>query len=533
MTRRLPPVVVPLLLPFVVVALGVGGLLVTPQGFGMIAEVGLNQAMLLGNTVLYGALTATSTTLLGWLVAHVLHVYVVPGRRVLHVLALAPLLMPSVTFAMALVMLFGNSGLVVRAFGLSGGGIYGLAGLVLAGTWARLPLAYLAVAAAYRALDVRVAEAAADLGASPWRIVRSVWLPRLWPTLVATACVVMADTVADLAVPLVLGGDFGTLAGRLYQAASGEGDLVRAAAYAVWLLPMGLVLMPLARRVARRPAAPGAPRNVARGRCTGRGALLVALAWMAVAFSALLLASVAAGSVMTAVGVDGRLTLAHFVDVLAGTQTRALATSLLVALLVTPAVMGLASLIAVGPLFRPPTVTRRLLQTAASLPGVVVGLGAYGMLAQAGLGAGGGASSGVVFTLGSVGVVALVHLMRFGPAATVPLLRTAETTAGAVRDTAHVLGARRRDVARALLWPRLRPEFVRGTVTMFARSLTAISSVVLLTNAQAPLLSVRMLVEVDAGRLSAAAAMNVTLAALVGATALAGVLLSPPQRRMG
>lgn len=54
-----------------------------------------------------------------------------------------------------------------------------------------------------------------------------------------------------------------------------------------------------------------------------------------------------------------------------------------------------------------------------------------------------------------------------------------------------------------------------------ARALTATSSVILLTDAQVPLLTARMLVEVDAGRLASAAAMAVVLGVLV---ALVGAL---------
>ncbi len=90
-----------------------------------------------------------------------------------------------------------------------------------------------------------------------------------------------------------------------------------------------------------------------------------------------------------------------------------------------------------------------------------------------------------------------------------------------------VLGVERAEVARALVVPAIRPEWLKAGLVVFARTLTAISSVVLLTNAQVPLLSVRMLIDVEAGRLSSAAAMNVTLAVLVAGALLAVRLLGP------
>ena len=61
-----------------------------------------------------------------------------------------------------------------------------------------------------------------------------------------------------------------------------------------------------------------------------------------------------------------------------------------------------------------------------------------------------------------------------------------------------VLGVERAEVARALVVPAIRPEWLKAGLVVFARTLTAISSVVLLTNAQVPLLSVRMLIDVEA-----------------------------------
>lgn len=509
-----------LLAPATLFGLALVRVLLTPAGGGALFGILLNQPELIGNTVCYGALTAVLATGLGWTLAHVRALYTFRGRRALHALALVPLLMPSFSFAMALLVLFGRSGTLTRTLGLGGGGIYGLTGLVLAGTVARLPLAYLAIGSAYRGLDLRVAEAAASLGASPGRIVRSVLWPRIGSIVVATFCTMMADTVADLAVPLVIGGNYGTLAAHLYEAASGEGGLLGAAAHAAWLLPMALVLRPLARRVASRPDAPGAVTS-GRARPLDRaGWVALAAGWASVLFGLVLVASVLAGSVQQAVGVDDRLTPTHYAAILAGPHTRALATTVLIALVSAPVVMGLAFGLARLGLSRPLGVTRGVLDALGSVPGVVWGLGAFAALdavrrppAQAGAGQ-------TVTAWAAMVVIVSVHTVRFVPVAGLPLVRTAQAQAATVRDAAVTLGVPPRLVARAMLRPRFHPDLIAGTLLVFARTLTAISSVALLTNAYVPLLSVRMLAQVDAGQLSAAAAMNVTLAALVGAAAL-------------
>ena len=516
-----------LLLPSAVVFGPLAGRWISPDGRQAVLAVAVNQPGLIINTVAYGALTALAATLLGWGLAHLQHVYAPPGRGLLHNLALVPLLMPSFTFAMALVLLFGHSGLAVRATGLPGGLVYGFAGLVAAGTLARLPIAYLALGHAYRSLDMRVFEAAADLGASNLRILRSILLPRLSRTLVATICLVMADTVADLAVPLVLAGNVGTLAARVVEAASGEGDLTMAVAYAAWLLPTGLVLIPLANRFSSRPEAAGATRRPFVRPLDGAGVFLLVVGWVTVGLVAMLLVTVLVGSFLTAVGVDARPTLSHFADIVAGSQTRALATTVLTSLLAVVFVMaGVAGLTAIVTLGGAPG-ARRILETVASVPGIVWGLGAFVLVEANRRGVWESASWTHLWGWGALGIILTVHMVRFVPQVSGSLLRTAEDAAPRVRETAVVLGAGRAEVARALVVPTMRSQWLAAGLVVFARTLTAISSVVLLTNAQVPLLSVRMLVDVEAGRLSSAAAMNVTLAVLVAGALLAVRLLRP------
>lgn len=496
------------LLPVGVVMLALAAEWATPQGRHAIVRVVTDQPDLIMNTVVYGALTALLATALGWAIAHVQQIYAAPGRSLLHALTLAPLLMPSFTFAMALVIVFGHNGLAVRVLSLPGGVIYGFVGMVTAGTLSRLPIAYLALATAYRHIDTRALEAAADLGASGFRILRSILLPRLNRTLVASFCVIMADTVADLAVPVVLAGEVGTLSARVVEAALTEADPTMAAAYAAWLLPMALLLLPVARLLAPRPEAGGAEHRRFRRGLDATGVVLLAVGWLTVGVVTVLLVAVVAGSVITAIGTDARLTLAHFRDILSGSQTRALATTVLTALLSVPLVMAAASALTAFVALTDTRGVRRVLEAVASVPGIVWGLGVFVLL---------GTPSGIP---GALGVIIFVHVVRFVPQLSHAMVRTSEEVAPQVRDTAVVLATTRRAVARALLVPAIQQEWWEAGLVVFARTLTAVSSVVLLSNARAPLMSVRMLTDVEAGRLSPAAAMNVTLAVLIAAAVL-------------
>ena len=80
-------------------------------------------------------------------------------------------------------MLNPESGFVESVFGASPG--YGLPATVLVLTYLWLPYMILPVYTAMSVMRRSLIDAAADLGAGPWRTFRDVILPIIWPSLVA------------------------------------------------------------------------------------------------------------------------------------------------------------------------------------------------------------------------------------------------------------------------------------------------------------------------------------------------------------
>ena len=67
-----------------------------------------------------------------------------------------------------------------------------------------------------RSLDPAVDEAARSLGASKFKIFRTVTFPLLIPGIGASFLLLFVEAIADLANPLVIGGDYTVLASRAY-----------------------------------------------------------------------------------------------------------------------------------------------------------------------------------------------------------------------------------------------------------------------------------------------------------------------------
>lgn len=129
---------VALLLPLIVLAVRS---VTTADGFTLahysayLSTPGLLRA--LGNTAVLGIATVVVVVPLAFAFAYGLQRAVLPGKRALAVIAMAPLLVPSLLPALVLIYLFGRQGLLNAL--LQGGGIYGFPGVLLADAIATFP----------------------------------------------------------------------------------------------------------------------------------------------------------------------------------------------------------------------------------------------------------------------------------------------------------------------------------------------------------------------------------------------------------
>lgn len=167
----------------------------------------------------------------------------VPARRWIEALLALPWAVPGTVFAIALATTFS----VHRPW----------AGrVVLVGTVWLLPLAYVARAlplagrglvASWRRLDPALDEAAAALGAGPWRTLRTVTLPLLRPAILAAASLAFVTGFGDFIASIVL-YTYDTrpvtleILGSLRQS-----DVGVAAAYGVVLMAVSAAVMALGR----------------------------------------------------------------------------------------------------------------------------------------------------------------------------------------------------------------------------------------------------------------------------------------------
>jgi iron(III) transport system permease protein len=479
---------------------------------------------ILQNTVVLGVLVGAIGTALGFLFAFVQARLAVPGKRILHILALVPMVSPPFAVATAAIVLYGRRGAI--SYGLFGQeyDIYGLDGLVLVQSLSLFPVAYLGLLGMMRALDPAMEEAAMNLGASRWHIFRTVMLPLLAPGLAAPFLLLFVEAIADLANPLALGGDYTVLASRAYLAVTGDYDTTGAAVYSVILLLLSIGLY-----LAQRYWLGGKVRTTVTGRPSGSVHLITGWGrWPIFGAAALvslivvsLYGTVILGSVTELFGVDNSLTFDHLREVLFGVGQKAVQDTTLLAAIATP-VAGVVGLVTAWLVVRQLRRTGPWLDFAGTLgiavPGTVLGIGyvlAYrpdryiGSLPVLPSLVGGGAVAG-----GALAIV-LAFVIRSVPAA----LRTGSAAITqlhpSLEEASANLGAGPLRTFFSVTLPLIRPALLTGLSYSFAHSMTSISVVIFLVTPNTKIITSQILSAANTGRYGVAFAYCTVLTAIV------------------
>jgi len=270
------------------------------------------------NTLVMGVLTATGGTMLGFAFASAIVRCSMPGKRLIHLLALVPTVSPPFAIALSTILLFGRNGLISHKllgidFPPGSNDIYGMDGLVFVQIITFFSVAYLIIRAMLERLDPSMEEAAHSLGAGKLHIFRTVTLPLLIPGIASAFLLLFVESLADLGNPLFIAGNVTVLSAQIFIAVAGEYDYQKASALAAVLLLPTLVVFLLQRYYVSRRSYVSVT-----GKPTG-GHILVKEAWIRWPFIILtyficalivvLYTAVIYGSFATAWGVDYTPTL--------------------------------------------------------------------------------------------------------------------------------------------------------------------------------------------------------------------------------
>ena len=482
------------------------------DGLSTLADVftsSVNRKILL-NTVVLGAVVGVVGTAIGFALAYAQARLEFRGKKVLHLLALLPIVSPPFAIATASITLFGRSGIISNQLLGQQWNIYGLPGLTLVLSLSFFPVAYMNLLGMLRSLDPATDEAAASLGASKWQVFRTVTFPMLIPGIASSFLLLFVESIADLANPLVLGGDYTVLASRAYIAITGEYNVPGGAAYSVVLLLPALLVFLLQRYWAGRSSTvtvtgkPSGRVELLRG-FWGRVPLLTFCAFI-VTLIVLIYGTVLVGGFVGILGINNTLTLDHYSYLLSGIGNDAIIDTTMLALIATPiaGVMGmLIAWLVVARLRRGRAVLDFLGMLGLAVPGTVLGIGyavtfnspveLFGIRILPAV-AGGGA------ILGGAMAIVMVYIARSMPAGQRSGVAALQQIDPAIDEASTSLGASGLSTFRRVTLPLIRPAFLAGLTYAFARSMTTVSPIIFITTPHTRIMTSQILSEVDAGR---------------------------------
>ena len=474
-----------------------------------------HQLRALWNSLLLATLMGVAGTLLGLAFAFAAERCELPPwmLNAIDVAVLLPLISPPFTTAIAMIFSFGPRGLITyNLLGIKGFTVYGLGSTLFSEALTYFPIAYLTLRPVLAAIDANIEAMSLSLGASRWRVFRTVTLPLAVPGLANAFLLLFTASLADFATPLILAGNsFPVLPTQIYLQITGMFDLRGGAALSFVLLGPALAVFVLQRYWVARAyyvtvtGKGGAQARLATVAHWVRWTLLLTCILTTVII-VYLYALLLFASLVKAFGADHAWTLQHYQHIFTD-GWKAIRDTLIIAAFSMP-LGGLFGILVGYLVARREFPGRRSMELVSmlnyALPGTIVGI-AY-LIAFNG--------PPLVLT-GTAFVIVACYVFRYGATgirATIALLAQIDRS---LEEASQSLGASTGTTFRRITLPLILPAFFAGLGVVFIRSMTAISATIFLVSISWTLITVKILENMTELSLGPAAAYSILVIAIV------------------
>jgi len=149
--------------------------------------------------------------------------------------AILPMLMPSITYGIVIIYLFGKMGICTRLLGFQLP-IYGPLGIIMGSFFYAFPTAFLLLSQALANIDARYLEAAVTIGAKPFSRFKDIVLPIMKYAIFSSFAVSFTMIFTDYGIPVSVGGNFTILPLLFYKKVIGLLDFSRGAIFSTFIL---------------------------------------------------------------------------------------------------------------------------------------------------------------------------------------------------------------------------------------------------------------------------------------------------------
>ncbi len=478
------------------------------------------------NTVVLGFMTGILSTVIGLLFAYV-DVYVDVKSKVItklfNVVSLLPVVSPPFVLSLSTIMLFGRSGILTRSLlHIYDSNVYGLKGIVVVQTLTFFPVCYLMLKGLLKNIDPSLEEASRDIGASRMKVFTTVTLPLLLPGLGNAFLVTFIESVADFANPMLIGGDYDTLATTIYLQVTGSYDSTGAAAMSVVLLSMTLVLFFIQKYYLERKTAATLTGKASRARMLIQDKPvripLTIICSVITVFVIMMYVMIPFGALFKLWGRDYSLTFKWFDYLFKYSGLKAFRDSFILSIIAAPVTALLSMVISylvVKKKFKSKAFIEFVSMLAMAVPGTVLGIGYIRGYAN------GLFHSGIMSGLYGTGLILIiVFIIRSLPVGTRSGISALRQIDKSIEESAYDLGAGSGKVFTSITLPLIKDSFFSGLVTSFVRSITAISAIILLVTPQFLLITCQINEFAEKGYYGVACAYATILIAIVYASVL-------------
>ena len=462
------------------------------------------------NTVLLGITSATLSTLIGAVVAYTLTLTDIPWKRILRVLVVLTLVSPPFAVSFSFILLFGRRGLITYdLLGIRAWSIYGPDGIIMVQLISNIPLAVLILMGVFSSMDRDLEDAAEDLGAKTFRLLRTITFPLVTPALLTAWLLNFISSISDFGNPMLIGGDFQLLAPQAYIQRVELFDPQLSAALAVLLVIPALVAFALQHWISNRKSYVTVTGGARTGHIRKLPGLfkwpLFSIVLFLAMFNLLLYGSIFVGAAVKAWGFDFSLTLKNVSGLLIA--IRELRNSLFVAA-IAGVLGGLIGIILASLVTRRRFAGRGALDFAGTLmyaiPGTVVGIG-YIIAFNA----------APYLLTGTFGIIIIAFAFRRLPVGLRSGVAAEKQIDPHLEEASLDLGASRPRTFAKVTFPLLRTAFLAGVIYIFIRSMTDLSAAIFLSSARTQLFTVRMFNVMVRGSPSEAAAFAALLIVII------------------
>ena len=445
------------------------------------------------NSIMLGAIVATLATAVAYLFAYSISRTKMAGKKAFKILVYLPIIAPPFMFGIAIILLFGNNGLITAGlFNSYNYSVYGLHGLIITQTVGLFPLAYLMLVGILQGIDPDLETCAMNLGASRLRTFFTVTFPLSAPGILAAWLLIFVASMTDFGTPILLGGNFDVLSVQAYLEFTGMGNLPRGAALAVILIIPTIGTFLLQRHILSKRTyttiTGKATRHTADTATPLANGIFFSICLAICLFMLMFYVVIIVCMFIKIWGVNWSFTLEHFVyawDVSLGV----LWNTTLLAAVATPITACISVLIAyfiVRKTFPGKKYVAILSMMMFAVPGTAVGIG-Y-ILAF---------NEGPILLTGTAYIIIACFIFRTMPIGVEASIASLKQISNDIEESSANLGASTAMTFKRITLPLITPAFFASATFTFIRSMTSLSAVIILISANWNLLTPLLLSQTE------------------------------------